>query len=129
MKKNHPCWDARSYQHAGDAFPVDPHETKIGTGMVSATGEAQREPVKRAAVAGEMRLEPDRPGRVVHRPVDGRPAGVVQRRGVHAIAVGGRRPTAADGDRRDHRERPRQPRRRRGERQHGNGLETDGPRD
>lgn len=90
--------------------------------MVSAAGEAQREPVKRAAAAGEMRFEPDRPGRVVHRPVDGRPAGVVQRCGVHAIAVGGRRPTAADGDR-DQCERPRQ---QRGERQHDDGLETDG---
>jgi len=53
--------------------------------VIAAVGEAQREPVERPA-AGEVRFKLDRAGRVVDRPVDRRPARVVQRRGVHAIS-------------------------------------------
>jgi len=76
---------AAAYQHSGNAFPVDPHETEVRAGVITATGETQRQPVERASVR-EVRFKLDRAGRVIDRPVDRRPARVVQRRGVHAIA-------------------------------------------
>lgn len=87
---------AATHQHSGNTFPVDPHETKVRAGVIATAGEAQREPVERASVR-EMRFELDRASRVVDRPVDRRPARVVQRRRVHAIP--GRRTRYDDGHR------------------------------
>jgi len=56
--------------------------------VIAAAREAQREPVERAAAGREVRFELDGPRPVVDRPVDGRPASVVQRRRVHPPSRG-----------------------------------------
>jgi len=83
------CSYPNTYQHASDAFPVDPHDTEIGSRVVAPAREANREPIERAAIAGrEVRFELYGPRPIVDRPVDGRPARIVQRCGVHATSLG-----------------------------------------
>lgn len=77
-----------AHQHAGDALPVAPHDTKVGAGVVSAVRETDGHPVERPGVR-QVHFELDRVGHVPDRPVDGCPARVVQRRGVHVDAGSG----------------------------------------